>query len=259
MDRHRQVDPEDHGPNAPPRSELLAELVESGALVPVAVEGIRGDRFVLAEEVADARGGGGRDAPATDAGMPGVAFLAPLDPFVWDRDFLRSLYDFDYVWEVYVPAAKRRWGYYVLPILFGDRLVGRIEPRIDRRAGTLRVIDLWWEDGFDPMATEGFVPALVEALEALRALRERETGRPAADDPSSVARSGDPRSPRPGWPDQRLIRIDLPGAPVAGLVAGPDADFPVVGPSPGHGLAGRGGRDPTSAHVPPTRRRWTSK
>jgi uncharacterized protein YcaQ len=158
---------EDHGPNAPPRSELLAELVEAGALVPVAIEGIRGDRFVLSEETDMLETAAGRDGAPLDDGTPGVAFLAPLDPFVWDRDFLRSLYGFDYVWEVYVPAAKRRWGYYVLPLLFGDRLVGRIEPRFDRRAGRLQVIDLWWEDGFDPLTTEGFVPALVEALEAL--------------------------------------------------------------------------------------------
>jgi uncharacterized protein YcaQ len=85
---------------------------------------------------------------------------------LWDRDFLRSLYDFDYVWEVYVPAAKRRWGYYVLPILFGDRLVGRIEPRIDRRTGVIRVLDLWWEAGFDPMTAAGFADALTHALEA---------------------------------------------------------------------------------------------
>ncbi|MBA2756935.1 MAG: winged helix DNA-binding domain-containing protein, partial [Chloroflexi bacterium] len=99
---------------------------------------------------------------------PGVAFLAPLDPLVWDRDFLRRCYDFDYVWEVYVPAPKRRWGYYVLPILFGDRLVGRIEPRIDRRANALRILDVWWEGGFDPLADERFVPALAAALEAHR-------------------------------------------------------------------------------------------
>jgi uncharacterized protein YcaQ len=158
---------QDHGPNAPPRSELLAELVERGALVPVAVEGIRGDRFVLAEEIELLETTAGRGAATPEARPPGVAFLAPLDPFVWDRDFLRSLYGFDYVWEVYVPAEKRRWGYYVLPLLFGDRLVGRIEPRFDRRAGRLQVIDLWWEDGFDPMAAEAFIPALVEALEAL--------------------------------------------------------------------------------------------
>ncbi len=144
------------------RRELLEGLVEDGTLIPVAVEGVRGDRFVLAEEQ-------GLLASAAEAGIsgePGVAFLAPLDPLVWDRDLLRSLFDFDYVWEVYVPAAKRRWGYYVLPILLGDRLVGRIEPRIDRRTGTLRVLDLWWEAGFDPVAGEGFAAALTDALVA---------------------------------------------------------------------------------------------
>ncbi|HEX8025338.1 MAG TPA: crosslink repair DNA glycosylase YcaQ family protein, partial [Candidatus Limnocylindrales bacterium] len=100
---------------------------------------------------------------------PGVAFLAPLDPLVWDRDLLRKLFDFDYLWEVYVPEPKRKWGYYVLPLLFGDRFVGRIEPRIDRKAKTLDVVGLWWEPGFDPLAAEGFVPAFADALEAHRA------------------------------------------------------------------------------------------
>jgi uncharacterized protein YcaQ len=54
----------------------------------------------------------------------------------------------------------------VLPVLFGDRLVGRLEPRFDRRAGTLRVLDLWWEDGFEPLAAAGFVEALTDALDA---------------------------------------------------------------------------------------------
>jgi len=97
-----------------------------------------------------------------------VALLAPLDPFVWDRDFLRSLYAFDYVWEVYVPEKKRRWGYYVLPILFGDRLVGRIEPRLDRKSGALRILGLWWEAGFDPLATPGFLGAFAAAITAHR-------------------------------------------------------------------------------------------
>jgi uncharacterized protein YcaQ len=67
-----------------------------------------------------------------------------------------------------VPAAKRRWGYYVLPILFGDRLVGRIEPRIERRTGTLRIVGLWFEDGFEPLAAEGFVEAFAAAVVAHR-------------------------------------------------------------------------------------------
>jgi hypothetical protein len=152
------------------RAALRTTLVEAGRLLPVEVEDLRGERFIVAEDVAlleraerEIRAGsppGGAD--------PGVAFLAPLDPLVWDRDLLRRLFDFDYVWEVYVPAAKRRWGYYVLPLLYGDRLVGRIEPRIDRRAGALRVVGLWWEAGFDPLAEPGFVPALADALRAHR-------------------------------------------------------------------------------------------
>jgi len=144
----------------PTRRELLDGLIEDGTLLPVAVEGVRGERFMLASEVGILASSADRPAP------PGVAFLAPLDPFVWDRDLLRALYDFDYVWEVYIPAAKRRWGYYVLPVLFGDRLVGRIEPRADRGAGALRVLDIWWETGFDPIAAPGFTDAFVDALEA---------------------------------------------------------------------------------------------
>jgi hypothetical protein len=67
---------------------------------------------------------------------------------------------------VYVPKPKRRWGYYVLPLLFGDRLVGRIEPRLERATGTLRIAGLWWEDGFDPLAAPGFVGAFAGALKA---------------------------------------------------------------------------------------------
>ena len=152
------------------RRQLHAELEADGSLVPVVVEGIRGPRYVPSEELprleqAEREVAAGV-APAGVA--PGVAFLAALDPLVWDRDFLRSLFDFDYVWEVYVPAAKRRWGYYVLPILFGDRLVGRIEPRIERKTGVLRIVGLWWEHGFEPLAAEGFVEAFAAAVVAHR-------------------------------------------------------------------------------------------
>ena len=81
---------------------------------------------------------------------------------------LRELFDFDYTWEVYVPAAKGRHGYYVLPILFGDRLVGRIEPRLERKAGSLQILGVWFEDGFSPMEEPHFVPALSTALAAYR-------------------------------------------------------------------------------------------
>jgi uncharacterized protein YcaQ len=140
------------------------------------------DRLVQAEAEVDLGGPPG-------GSPPGVAFLGALDPLIWDRELLRTLFDFDYLWEVYVPPAKRRWGYYVLPILFGDRLVGRIEPRIERKANTLRIVGLWWEPGFEPLGSRAFVEGFVAAIRAHqafggvdrlawpRATRHRELGR----------------------------------------------------------------------------------
>jgi uncharacterized protein YcaQ len=143
-------------PELPGRTALREELVEDGELVPVTIEGVRGKRFVLREEV--------ELLTAPPEAPRSLAFLPPFDALVWDRGLLASLFGFHYVWELFLPPAKRRWGWYVLPILFGDRLVGRVEPRIDREAGCVRVIGLWWEDGFDPRRADGFVEAMCAAL-----------------------------------------------------------------------------------------------
>jgi hypothetical protein len=140
------------------RNDLRKELVERGALVPVDVEGVRGKRFVLAEELALLQ-----KPPEPTAS---VAFVAPFDSLLWDTALLANLFDFDFVWEGFFPQAKRRWGYYVLPIVFGDRLVGRIEPRIDRDEGRVDVLGIWWEDGFEARRADGFVDAMREALRA---------------------------------------------------------------------------------------------
>ena len=137
---------------------MREELVADGDLVPVEVEEVRGKRFVLKEEV------GLLEDPPEPA--PSVAFLPPFDPLVWDRRLLGSLFEFEYVWELFVPPTKRRWGWYVLPMLFRDRLVGRIEPRIDRAAGRVQVLGLWWEEGFAPRRADGFVEAMRAALRA---------------------------------------------------------------------------------------------
>jgi uncharacterized protein YcaQ len=150
--------PDPNRPDRPSRTALREELVAGGELVPVEVEGVRGRRFVLREEV--------ELLAAPPEPPPSVAFLAPLDPLVWDTKFLRKLFDFDYVWEVYMPEHKRRWGYYVLPVLFRDRLVGRIEPRIDRAGGRVQILGLWWEEGFAPRQETGFVDAMRGALRA---------------------------------------------------------------------------------------------
>ncbi|MBA2265967.1 MAG: winged helix-turn-helix domain-containing protein [Chloroflexi bacterium] len=146
------------------RVARTARLVEDGELLPIEVENLKGPRYIIAAEAPIL------DATADPLGppAPAVTFLAPLDPLVWDRRLLRELWGFDYLWEVYVPEARRKWGYYVLPILFGNRFVGRIEPRIDRRTKTLQIIGAWFEPAVAPMEEPGFVEALRDAIEAYR-------------------------------------------------------------------------------------------
>ena len=152
------VKPDPRWPASPGRDALRAELAERGDIVPVDVEGVRGKRFVIREDV--------ELLQAPPQPPASVAFLPPFDPLVWDRPLLGSLFGFDYVWELFLPPAKRRWGWYVLPILFGDRFVGRIEPRIDRDGARVEVLGAWWEDGFAPRRAEGFVDAMRDALSA---------------------------------------------------------------------------------------------
>jgi uncharacterized protein YcaQ len=83
-----------------------------------------------------------------------TTFLSPFDRLIHDRNRAEALWDFYYRLEMYVPQAKRQYGYYVLPILRGERIVGRIEPVHDRRAGELRVQGLWWEPGVRPFSLQ---------------------------------------------------------------------------------------------------------
>jgi uncharacterized protein YcaQ len=145
-------------PGYPGRNALRDELVERGDIVSIEVEGVRGKRFVISEDV--------ELLQAPPEPPPSVAFIPPFDPIIWDRALLGSLFEFEYVWELFLPPAKRRWGWYVLPIVFRDRFVGRIEPRIDRNEARVDVLDVWWEEGFLPRRVEGFVDAMRDALRA---------------------------------------------------------------------------------------------
>ena len=146
------------------RVRRTEHLVDTGILLPVDVEGLKGTRYILASEESILDG-----TADPNSLTPSVSFLAPLDPLTWDRKgLLRGLFGFDYLWEVYVPEAKRRWGYYVLPILYGDRFVGRIEPRLDRKTRTLTVIGVWFEPGFEPMEDAAFSAALADAVASYR-------------------------------------------------------------------------------------------
>jgi uncharacterized protein YcaQ len=93
---------------------------------------------------------------------PRMFLLSPFDNHIIQRRRLERLFDFDYSLECYTPAAKRRHGYFVLPILWGENIVGRLDPKADRQSATLIVRHVDLEDDVDP--TDGFVPALAEKL-----------------------------------------------------------------------------------------------
>ncbi|WP_438352490.1 winged helix-turn-helix domain-containing protein [Microbacterium sp. CJ88] len=124
----------------------IAELVDAGELAPVTVAGWTS---------------AGRPARAwmhRDAALPrridATAILTPFDPVVWFRDRAQRLFDFEYRIEIYTPAPQRRYGYYSLPILVGDDVVGRVDLKADRAASTLRVQSAWWEHGRPADAAE---------------------------------------------------------------------------------------------------------
>ena len=115
----------------------VADLVDEGDLEPVVVRGWeRGGRPIAAWRHREA---------VLPRRIDRAALLTPFDPVVWFRDRALRVFDFDYRIEIYVPAEKRRYGYYSLPLLVGDRVVGRADLKADRAASTLRVQSAWWE------------------------------------------------------------------------------------------------------------------
>ncbi len=121
------------------KKRLLLDLMEQGLVAPVKIDGLSRTYYCLTELVQQLAAG--EPLPNADVAV----ILGPLDNLLWDRDRLDDLWQFNYRWEVYTPAAKRSYGYYVVPVLFGERFVGRIELRADRTAGVLRVDNLWFE------------------------------------------------------------------------------------------------------------------
>lgn len=143
---------------APARRASLQRLVDSGQALEVLVEDMENETLYmraedkpLLEEVTSQR------APKAQA-----AFITPLDNMMWQRKLIAMLFNFDYVWEVYKPKKLRQWGYYVLPVLYGDRLIARIDPFLDRNTNTLQVKGFWWEA--DVEANDAMIKAIQVCL-----------------------------------------------------------------------------------------------
>jgi uncharacterized protein len=146
---------------------LLEGWIEAGMFARVQVPGMRETFLVLGEDVPvlESLEKGKvpkRWKPKETSTLEEVTFLSPLD-IVSARGRAKKLFDFEYIWEVYTPAQKRRWGYYVLPILYGDDLVARLDPKLDRKTMTLEIKGFWHEDDA-PVKEIEFANALAKGL-----------------------------------------------------------------------------------------------
>jgi hypothetical protein len=123
------------------RNEIFRHLVVENKILEVTVEGLKDVLYFRAE-----------DLPLLEAARQNrkhrsrCELIAPLDNFIWDRKLIRALFGFSYTWEIYTPPSKRLYGSYVLPILYGEELIGRVEATADRKTKTLVVKNLWYEE-----------------------------------------------------------------------------------------------------------------
>jgi hypothetical protein len=125
------------------RQATLARLVKKDKMVPVVVEGVPDRIFFLRSADISIL----EKLQSEEKLIPRAAVIAPLDNLIWDRSLMNWIFDFDYVWEVYKPKAKRKFGYYVLPVLYGDTFVARFDPSFEKEKGKLIIQNWWWEEG----------------------------------------------------------------------------------------------------------------
>ena len=131
------------------RRAVIAQLVQTGELVPVDVDGVL--FHALPETLA------GLEQPTPPERM---IFVAPLDQLLWDRKAVQHVFGFDYIWEVYKPLAARKWGYYVLPVFYGDRFVARFDSRL--KGNVWELYAWYWEPDVTPDAA--MLGALTDAV-----------------------------------------------------------------------------------------------
>ena len=135
------------------RKRAIAHLVEEGLLTPLHIEGKTWTYYMHTDML---------PLLNTEPLKPRMIFLGPLDNLIWDRKAIQHIFDFDYIWEVYKPAAQRRWGYYVLPVFYKDRFVARFDSRLEK--GIWNISQWWWEP--DVVVDDELLGALHIAKEA---------------------------------------------------------------------------------------------
>jgi uncharacterized protein YcaQ len=149
-------------PDKKTRQQIFDELTCEGVVTAINIEGISETFYARTDDVSFS------EQPANN----NVKFIAPLDNLIWDRDMTSKIFDFDYTWEVYVPAAKRKYGYYVLPVLYNNRLIARFEP--EKSASHLIIKNWWWEH--DTAVTDDLIHHIMQAMERFAVFLGKENG-----------------------------------------------------------------------------------
>lgn len=140
------------------RIKALLQLKEEKEIVSVEVEDIKYPFYILKEDLDLLQ-----EVLSGISFKPEVSFIAPLDNLLWDRKLIKEIFNFEYVWEVYKPISERKYGYYVLPVLYGDRFIARFEPVFDKDKKELIIKNWWWEEGV--CITSEFKKALIVCFE----------------------------------------------------------------------------------------------
>ena len=124
------------------RHRIFKELLDEKAISELTIDGLKNSFYFLS-----------KDMPLIEQVLAGAVFkprcelIAPLDPLMWDKKLIKSIFGFEYKWEIYTPPQERLYGVYVLPLLLGDRFIGRAEPIFNRKKKMLDVKNIWYEDG----------------------------------------------------------------------------------------------------------------
>jgi len=151
-----------HGLDAETRKAAFKELLDEGKIIEVSVEGLnfkfyaRSEDAPLIAEIAD----GAKYKPRCE-------LLAPLDCFMWDRKLIKAIFGYHYMWEIYTPAEKRVYGYYTLPLVYGEDLIGRVDAAAERKNNLLNVKNIWYEDG--TKQTKALTSAVKKCIERFAA------------------------------------------------------------------------------------------
>ncbi len=137
------------------RKTIVKEMVEDNKLCPVKIEGVKHVYYILEEHLSLLKNS---DTSISEK----VHFVAPLDNLLWNRRMISDIFDFNYAWEVYKVPEKRIYGYYVMPLLYGTRFIGRLDPKLDRQNKKMIINSLLLEE---KDLDRGFISELAETLQ----------------------------------------------------------------------------------------------